>query len=86
MIDFWEQYKKWQEECIWELQEQGHDVTIDIEKCELYSLGDFQKHYGNGCIKCDEPVKMCFDYKKKYKNYDTVLVDVDELKEFLSFI
>ncbi|MEG1502471.1 MAG: hypothetical protein RR370_03680 [Synergistaceae bacterium] len=62
------------------------DYTQDINKCELYSLKDFQEHYGNGFIKCDVPVKMRFDYKKKYKNYDTVLVDFEELKQFLSFV
>jgi hypothetical protein len=62
------------------------DYTKDINKCELYSLEDFQSHYGNGFIKCDEPVKMCFDYVKRYKKYDTVLVDKDDLQAFLSFI
>ncbi|MEG1954095.1 MAG: hypothetical protein RR115_07675 [Hydrogenoanaerobacterium sp.] len=60
--------------------------TQDINKCELYSLEDFQKSYGNGCIKCDAEVKMCFNYKRKYKKYDTVLVDFEELKQFLSFV
>ncbi|MEF9984539.1 MAG: hypothetical protein RR806_05105 [Oscillospiraceae bacterium] len=62
------------------------DYTQNINRCELYALEDFQKHYGNGYIKCDTPVKMCFDYKKKYKEYDTVLVDFEELKQFLGFI
>ena len=45
MIDFDEQYKKWQEECIRELQEQRHDVTMeDIEICEdgqIHFKGNF---------------------------------------------
>lgn len=60
--------------------------TTNLEKCELYSLEDFQKTYGNSYIKCDEPVKMCFDYKKRYKNYDTVLVDEEDLKSFLQML
>lgn len=59
------------------------DYTHDINKCELYSLNDFLKNYGNSYIKCDKPVKMCIDYKKKYKNYDTVLVDIEEVSQFL---
>jgi len=58
----------------------------NIDRCELYSLNDFLNSYGNSYIKCDEPVKMCFDYKKKYKNYDTVLVDIEELKQYLEFV
>lgn len=60
--------------------------TDDIEKCELYSLEEFQKRYGNSYIKCDEPVKMCIDFRRKYKAYDTVLVNENELKQFLQFI
>ena len=59
--------------------------TGNIDKCELYSLEDFQKSYGNGHIKCDEPVKMCFNLCRKYKKYDTVLVDIDDYKNYLTF-
>lgn len=52
--------------------------------CELYSLKDFQEHYGNGVVKCDEPVKMCKDIVKKYKKLDTVLVDEDDYKKFIT--
>lgn len=60
--------------------------TYDIDKAEVYSLNDFLKSYGNDYIKCDEPVRMCVDYKKKYKKYDTVLVDKEELKQYLKFV
>ncbi|MHC1723013.1 MAG: hypothetical protein AB9836_07425 [Aminipila sp.] len=52
--------------------------------CELYALKDFQDHYGNGVIKCDEPVKMTSDLIKRWKNYDTVLVDIDDYIHFVS--
>jgi hypothetical protein len=63
------------------------DYTTDINKAELYSIEDFQKAYGKAIdwIKCDEPVKMCFDYVKRYKSHDTVLVDESELRNFLGF-
>jgi hypothetical protein len=60
--------------------------TTDINKCELYSLEDFQKSYGNGFIKCDEPVKMKIDLCKKYKKFDTVLVDIEDYKKYLELI
>jgi hypothetical protein len=60
--------------------------TCNIDKAELYSLTDFRNTYGNGHIKCDEPVKMCFDFVKRYKKWDTVLVDENELRQFLSFL
>lgn len=62
--------------------------TCDIEICELYALGEFQKSYGSNTygMKTDEPVKMYFDYKKKYKKYDTVLVDEQEFIQYLQFV
>lgn len=62
------------------------DYTTDIDKCELYSLDDFRNTYGNGYIKCDEAVPMQFDYVKRYKKYDTVLVDESEMRMFLMFM
>lgn len=45
MTNFCEQYEKWQEKCLQELQEQGHDVTMDsVEICEdgqIHFRGDF---------------------------------------------
>lgn len=76
----------------------GHDPTADADKrcfggytnnankCEVYSLEDFQNKYGNSYIKCDEPVKMCFNLCKKYKEFDTVLVDLEDYKQYLGFI
>ena len=64
----------------------GYLGTMDFDKCELYSLKDFQDSYGNGIIKCDEPVKMTIGLVKKWKKLDTVLVDYEEYKKFVSFI
>lgn len=57
-----------------------------VDTCEVYSLNDFLQTYGNSYIKCDEPVQMCFDYKKRYKAHDTVLVDIEELRQFLRYV
>lgn len=49
-------------------------------KCERYSLGDFQKHgYTIGDIKDDEPVPLSIDLCRKWKNYDTVLLDEEQV-------
>lgn len=53
------------------------------EEAELYSLEEFREKYG-GCewilsacrwMKLDSPVKMEIGFCKKYKKYDTVLVE-----------
>lgn len=62
----------------------GYLGTMDYDKCELYSLDDFQRHYGHGVIKCDHPVKMTLDLVKRWNKYDTVLVDYDEYKAFVN--
>ena len=67
----------------------GQERTEDHEKrCFSGYLGmkDFQDSYGNGIIKCDEPVKMTIGLVKKWKKLDTVLVDYEEYKKFVSFI
>lgn len=58
--------------------------TGDVEKCEIYSLEDFQKAYGNGYIKCDEPVRMCANLCRGYKQFDTVLVDKRDYLDWLA--
>lgn len=62
----------------------GYLGMMDFDKCEIYSLNDFRQHYGNGIIKCDEPVRMTLGMIKKWDRYDTVLVDYDEYKKFVS--
>lgn len=48
---------------------------------EVYSLEDWEKSgYGNASwMKVDEPVKLCIKFCKQYKDYDTVLVLLDDV-------
>lgn len=75
----WERTEDNQKRCF-----SGYLGTMDYDKCELYSLKDFQEHYGNGIVKCDCPVKMTLDLVKKWDEYDTVLVDYEEYKAFVN--
>lgn len=47
---------------------------------EVYSLEEWQNSGYKNCewMKIDEPVHMCVNFCKKYKQYDTVLVPLDE--------
>lgn len=47
---------------------------------EVYSLEEWQNSSYSGVdwMKTDEPVHMCVDFCKKYKQYDTVLVPLEE--------
>ena len=47
---------------------------------EVYSLEDWAKSGYNNCewMKVDEPVQLCIGFCKKYKQYDTVLVPLDQ--------
>lgn len=47
---------------------------------EVYSLEDWAKSgYNNSeWMKVDEPVQMCIGFCKKYKQYDTVLVPLEQ--------
>lgn len=47
---------------------------------EVYSLEDWQKSgYAHAeWMKVDEPVQMCINFCKKYKQYDTVLVPLEQ--------
>lgn len=52
--------------------------TVYLSKAERYAPGDFTAHgYDDDNIKDDEPVPMCPDFCKRYKRYDTVLVDAE---------
>lgn len=53
--------------------------TQDPNKAELYSLQDWQDSgYGSITIKMDDPVHMEMNLCKKWKRYDTVLIDKEE--------
>lgn len=47
---------------------------------EVYSLEDWAKsgYTNSDCMKLDEPVQMCIGFCKKYKQYDTVLVPLEQ--------
>ena len=57
-------------------------VRNNGKKCELYSLEEFREQYGNGACKTDEAVKMSKLLLRKYKKFDTVLVDEKEYMDF----
>ena len=54
--------------------------TLYPNNAEMYSLKDWQKSgYGNGGIcKVDETVKMEIGFCKKWRKFDTVLVQYDD--------
>lgn len=53
--------------------------TEHLSKAERYALGDFVKHgYPGELMKDDEPVSLSIDFCKKWKKYDTVLVDAEQ--------
>lgn len=69
----------------------GHKRTKDDEErcyagytpfpneAELYSLEDWAKSgYLCDWMKLDAPVKLSIDFCKKYKNFDTVLVTLED--------
>lgn len=62
----------------------GYQGTMDYDRCELYSLEEFWNKYGNGVIKCDEPVPMTSNLVNEWADYGTVLVDCQEYKEFVN--
>ena len=53
--------------------------TMFPNEAEVYSLKEWQRAYPN-CewIKTDEPVRMCMGFCKKYKEFDTVLVPLEQ--------
>lgn len=55
--------------------------TEDFNKAERYALGDFSAH-GYGDIKDDEPVPMSIDFCRRWRNYDTVLVEEDMYRAY----
>lgn len=58
--------------------------TRYLDRAERYSLQDWKESsYHNGSImKIDEPVKLSFDFWKKYKSYDTVLVLEEDYRKY----
>ena len=56
--------------------------TEYLANAERYALGDFKKHHYGSEIKDDEPVRLCIDFCKKWRKYDTVLVDVELYQKY----
>ena len=70
--------------CLW-----GHRTKDDEKRCfagytmypnnaEVYSLKDWHESGYGSIIKMDEPVHLEIGFCKKWKNYDTVLVEFEE--------
>lgn len=55
--------------------------TENINTAELYSIEEFTRYYGSDICK-HEPVKMCIDFCKKYKEFDTVLVSEENMRTY----
>ena len=51
--------------------------TQYLRKAERYALGDFKEHGYGSSIKDDEPVELSINFCKKWRDYDTVLVEAE---------
>lgn len=58
------------------------DYTIYPMKAERYAIGDFRKHGYEDDIKDDAPVPIDLGFIKRWREYDTVLVDEDQYIEY----
>lgn len=58
--------------------------TQYLDKAERYALGDFKENGYGASIKDDEAVKLSVDFCKKWKKYDTVLVDAEQYAAYCS--
>ena len=56
--------------------------TQHLNKAERYALGDFKRHGYGEWTKDDEPVNLSVDFCKKWKKYDTVLVDASQYETY----
>ena len=54
------------------------DYSVYPMKAERYALGDFKAHGYDRYVKDDEPVPVEIGFIKKWRKYDTVLVDEDQ--------
>ena len=55
--------------------------TAYLDKAELYSIDEFIAQYGTYIVK-PEPVAMTIDLCKRWKKYDTVLVEEKEYRRY----
>ena len=56
--------------------------TFFLSRAELYSPEDFREHGYDASIVKPEPVHMSADLCKRWKKYDTVLVDEAEYRAY----
>lgn len=56
--------------------------TECLANAELYSVDEMNDHGYNGTICKREPVMMSYDFCKKWDRYDTVLVDIDNYRQY----
>ena len=58
--------------------------TRYLDRAERYSLQDWKdsSYHNDSIMKIDEPVKLTFDFWKKYKSYDTVLVLEEDYRKY----
>jgi len=75
----------------------GYKRTQDNEKrcfsgytgvpseAELYSLRDWRESGYGDIVKMDEPVKVTIDFCKKWRKYDTVLVEYEHYLDYCRF-
>ena len=54
--------------------------SVYPKNAEVYSLQDWQNSGYSTCswMKLDTPVKFCLNFCKKFKKYDTVLMEVED--------
>lgn len=52
--------------------------TMFPEEAELYTLEEFADKYRCEWMKTDAPVRLEIGFCKKYKKFDTVMVDYDD--------
>lgn len=56
--------------------------TCYLDYAERYAIGEFQEHgYPEDIVKV-QPVPMTIDLCKRWKNYDTVLVEVEDYRNY----
>ena len=57
--------------------------TAFLNEAEVYSLEDWKNSgYWQPWMKIDEPVQLCINFCKKYKQYDTVLVPLEQYTKY----
>lgn len=56
--------------------------TERLSDAELYTFDDMKNHGYDGTICRQEPVKMSYDFCTRWRRYDTVLMHIDEYRNY----